>query len=267
MDDRPSSAARTWTEPGLSAGLHFPDPLGLLHRQAVHTIVAGIPAVPTDVFERHARVDQWIDARIEVKVLLAFPRPREPVDDSEAVGAHDDAPPRILVDSRTNTQQRLAHRFQFLTIIGGFEVTADAFVDLPVGPFQPVRPGTRAGVSRARTVCVCDHRRGHGARMRSQLAHWVRPAPVRTARRSSMDTGMRQPPQNSPGRWVTAGRRRAAIRAYSARSAASASARSASRSVLASLTCAVSDSRRARSGSIEPARLSSRAAAVAHAVC
>src|SRR4029077_5160946 len=99
MDDRPSSAARSRTEPGLSAGLHSPhghDPLRLLHREGVDTFVAGDAAVPAHVLETHSRVDERIDRRIEVEILLALPRPGEPVDDAEAVGAHHDSPFRIV---------------------------------------------------------------------------------------------------------------------------------------------------------------------------
>src|ERR1700726_2129832 len=217
MDDRPSSAARSRTEPGLSAGLHFPhgdDPLRLLHREGVDAFIAGDAAVPAHVLEMHSRVDERIDRRIEVEILLALPRPREPVDDAEAVSAQNDSPFGIVTDARPDTQQRLTDGLQLLAIVGGPEVTADGFIDAAVRPLDAVCPGAGSRVPRAGAVGVRDHRGGHGARIRSQFAHCVSPVPVRTARRSSFDTGMWQPAQKSPASPVTAGRRWAAIRAY-----------------------------------------------------
>src|ERR1017187_666060 len=222
MDDRPSSAVRSRTEPGLSAGLHSPrrsrqDALRLRDSECINALVPGNATVATHVLESYPRVDEWIDRRVEVEVLLALPRPGEPVDDPEAVGAHHDSPSGVVPDACPDAAQGFAYSFQLLTIVGRLETTAGGFVDGAVSPFDAVGPRTGSGVSGAGAVGVSDHGRGHGARIRSQFAHWVSPLPVRTARRSSLETGMWQPAQKSPASPVTAGRRRAAIRADSAR--------------------------------------------------
>src|SRR4029077_17819709 len=111
-----------------------------LHREGVDTFVAGDAAVPAHVLETHSRVDERIDRRIEVEILLALPRPGEPVDDAEAVGAYNDSPFRIVTDARPDTQQRFTDGLQLLAIVGGPEVTADGFIDGAVRPLDAVRP-------------------------------------------------------------------------------------------------------------------------------
>src|SRR5207253_10392867 len=197
-------------------------------------VVARVAAVPAHVLESHPRVEEGIDVRIQVQVLLPLPPAREPVDDAHAVGAHDDAPGRVVANARPKRAQRFANRLQLLAVVGGHPLTSDRFIDLTVRPFEPVRPGARSWVAGACSVGVRDHRVGHVTRIRSQLAHCTMPSPVRTARRSSIDTGRWQPPHESPMSGTTAGCRRALTRSYNARSARATPSAIAARLLVAS---------------------------------
>src|ERR1039457_1268262 len=105
------------SSPTASAGLAGHDPLRLLHREAVHSFVPGDAAVTAHVLESHPSVDEWIDGRVEVEILLAFPRSRQPVDDAETVGAHHDSPLGVVTDARADSTQRLADRLQLLAVV------------------------------------------------------------------------------------------------------------------------------------------------------
>src|SRR5665213_3515515 len=55
--------------------------------KGVDALVARFAAGTADVLEADARVHEAVDTRVQVKVGLALPCARQPVDDAEAVGA------------------------------------------------------------------------------------------------------------------------------------------------------------------------------------